>query len=215
LIIPIVEHIKSSKEHKRIDNNSANNECVEKSKKEELWREFVNDCTQYELSDKSDDSDNDIDENYDSIYFGETEIVPIKHGQPSKRLATCKGKMIAKWAENKERVNELMSYQERVLDSNKIFGRLTIDTIELHDVFGIGCSRIDIRGSSANWKNEYWTPFSPFSPSQTRGITRDDKDPVENLDGKFKLSQTCESPEFGKQADTVIENESSYDILEL
>ena len=36
---------------------------------DKLWESFKNDLTFYELSQRSDDSDNDIDENYDSVYL--------------------------------------------------------------------------------------------------------------------------------------------------
>eukprot|EP00826_Nyctotherus_ovalis_P037778 TRINITY_DN3475_c0_g1_i33.p1 TRINITY_DN3475_c0_g1~~TRINITY_DN3475_c0_g1_i33.p1 ORF type:complete len:136 (-),score=32.87 TRINITY_DN3475_c0_g1_i33:143-550(-) len=132
----------------------------------------------------------------------------IKHNKNSKRLATYKGKMIAKWAGDKERINKLVAYQQRTLNTDRIFGHLAVDTVQLSSIFDFYHPN-DVRGSSANWKNEYWTPYST---GEARGISRDDKDPVENLDGKFKLSQTCDSPVFGGE---VVENELSYDILEL
>lgn len=211
IVIPIVEPKRDKKD--KVKNNQ--DKIVGESNKDheyiKIWKEFVNDDTQYELSDKSDESEDDIDENYDSFYFQEAYANNIKH--KSSRLVTCKNKLIAKWAGNKETINKLIIYQKEKLNPDKIFGRLTADTIELNEVFDRNYTHPDVRGSSANWKNEYWTPLSP---TRAREITRDEKDPVENLDGKFKLSQTCDSPDFGEQinTDVIEEIESSYDILE-
>ena len=163
---------------------------------EELWDKFKNDTTQYELSDRSNDSNNDLDENYDSLYFNKAEVISkdnktvVKHG---KRLVTRKNKCIAKWAEDKKKIVDLIKYQEQALNPDTIFGKLKGDTISLQDVFGGKGRRFDIRGSSANWKNENWTPLTP--EQSFRKIERDQKDPVKNLDGKFILSQMCDKVE--------------------
>ena len=181
---------------------------------EELWTKYINDETYYELTDKSDDSEDDLDEDYDSAYFcqGDSDMDEIESKKYKKCMATCKGKYIAKWAEKKSLLKKLLIHQDKVLNPDKIFGRLTTDTILLNEVFDDKRSLPDIRGSSANWKNEYWTPLEP---DKSHIIIRDEKDPVENLDGKFKLSQTYPSPEFKCESNPEDLVESSYDILEL
>ena len=158
----------------------------------ELWNDFKKDITQYELSDKSNDSDSDVDENYDSVYFSETEADTHKGHKASlhnKRIITRKNKYIAKWAEDRNQVIKLVTYQQKMINPDIVFGKLSSDTVNLKEIFGTKCKRLDIRGSSANWKNEYWTPLQ--IEQTTRAIKRDERDPVKNLNGKFVMSQTC------------------------
>ena len=160
--------------------------CVESNKKiaekrsekpkssiEELLTEFKNDTTKYELTEKSEDDDDDDDANYDSFFFSEvsgeqspsTTNPKVKKSlsaqcspKASKRVITFKKKCIAKWAENKESINKLLLYQNANAKSDAVFGTMTTDCVSLADVFG-SRKRYEYRGSSANWKNEYWTPI--------------------------------------------------------
>lgn len=186
IVIPSKSQTVQEQEEEKVDLTKA----LSLDTSEELWDKFKNDATQYELSDRSNDSDNDIDENYDSLYFNKTEVLGDENGKVGKfnrRLITRKNKCIAKWAEDKKKVVDLVIYQQKALDPDAIFGKLRSDTVNLREVFGEKGRRFDIRGSSANWKNENWTPITP--EQQFRKIERDQKDPVRNLDGRFVLSQ--------------------------
>ncbi len=192
-----------------------------KSSIEKAWEEFKIDDTQYELSDRSNDSDSDVDENYDSIYFSEAEMENNMNpkGSPAGiRLLTRKKKPIAKWAEDKSLINAILAHQQKTLNPDAIFGRLSVDTVNLAEIFGQKCSYPDFRGSSANWKNENWTPLPSERPQ--RRLEGEDTACAENLDRKFVLSQTCGALEealAGEEVDSGEECDagSSYDFLRL
>ena len=175
----------------------------------ELWEEYVNDKTLYELSDQSNDSDSNSGDDYDSTYFNMIEFGSNK----GKRLMTFKGKYISKWAENKDKINKLLIYQKENINPDIIFGKLNVETINLHMVFGSHYKRDEVRGSSANWKNENWTSIISNKPA--RGISREEEDPVENLDGKFILSQTYDKLEEVLSKDAEAASNSGDDILGL
>ncbi len=131
--------------------------------------EFRADTTYYELTPRSDDEDSDVDANYDSVFFSETEQganppqppvtdrpkTPQRPGE--KRVVTFKHKEIARWAENKGKLNAVLVHQNARVQADCIFGRLTSDCVNLGEIFGPR-RRYEKRDSSANWKNEYWTP---------------------------------------------------------
>ena len=182
-----------------------------------MWEQFKNDDTQYDLSDRSNDSDSDIDENYDSVYFSEadSEGLSAKASVHSKRLITRKKKLIAKWAEDKDSINTLLLHQQKTMNPDVIFGRFTVDTVNLAEVFGKSCSHVDARGSSANWKNENWTPIPSEKPK--RRIV-EGQQTGENLDRKFVLSQTCGALEEvlpTEEEDFDASVDDSYDFLRL
>ncbi len=189
-------------------------------KLEKMWEEFKKDETYYELSERSDDSDNDIDENYDSVYFKEVEIAARDdsgarsvHG---KRLLTRTKKCIAKWAESRETVDRLVQLQNERMSPDRIFGPLSTDTVSLGEIFGPKYN-YDFRGSSANWKNEYWTPLAPADDRTYARLNRQkDGKCQENLEKKFTLSQ--EFPALSEEAageDVDPPAESTEDFMRL
>jgi len=163
---------------------------IEEQKQQKAWENYKTDSTFYSLTDRSDDSDSDIDANYDSLYFSNSS--GEENYSQKGRTHTHRNKLIAKWAENKSNISLLLGYQQAHLNPDAIFGKLSSDTINLKEIFGKKSDCPEIRGSSANWKNEMWTPLLAEKPKR---IDENDKTIAEKLDKKFILSQACGSLE--------------------
>ena len=131
-----------------------------------------------------------------------------------RRLKRRNKKCIAKWAENKETVNKLLMYQNKTIVPEQIFGKLSVDTVNLAEVFGPVC-KADFRGSSANWKNENWTPVPTPDSRFSRQILQNGC--AENLEKKFAESQDCcttLNEELSEDESDEVAG-SSYDFLRL
>ena len=156
-----------------------------------ILQEFHNDNTFYDLTDKSEDEDENDDANYDSKYFCKVDVSGIKPKKRSLSATTCtknrvitlKKKCIARWAENKEKINEIIEYQNKEIKADSIFGPLIPNSISLSEVFD-SKKRYEQRGSSANWKNEYWTPNTAERQNHKQRMLKDFK---QNLEEKFAL----------------------------
>ena len=148
-------------------------ESDKKQSIDELVVNFKNDNTVYDLTDRSDDNeDEDIDDNYDSKFFREVSVNNVKQKIKSvngkKRIITLHKKCIAKWAENKDVIERILQYQNTEVVADLIFKPLLSDCISLSEVFEPKRG-YEQRGSSANWKNEYWTPITEKLDRQQKG----------------------------------------------
>ena len=148
-----------------------------------IYREFKEDPTSYCLSDRSCQSDTDNDRDYDSHYFTEQEFTIPEDEDSShnktrdfrtprfnrkggfkrrvRRVLTRKGRPIARWAEDKAKLERIILHQNKHIREDDIFGPLSTDVIDLPKIFGVNKGRYKTanRGSSANWKNEWFTPI--------------------------------------------------------
>jgi len=187
-----------------------------------LIENFKEDNTFYELTDKSDDTNEDDDANYDSRFFSEIENSENSEADENQenlrrsksaeknfvRIVTLQHKMIAKWAENKENIKKIIRYQNDNIDADQIFGKMNSAEFTLSQIFGYR-KRYEQRGSSANWKNEYWTP------DEQQCKKRLFKGNAENLGGCAFNKKLEENGKIDLLGALEIPDDSSFDHAEL
>ena len=71
---------------------------------------------------------------------------------------TRKYKPIAKWAEDKDKLERILLLQTIEMDGDAIFGGHPIEGLKLIGDINYVKRRKNRVESSANWKNEFWTP---------------------------------------------------------
>jgi hypothetical protein len=80
--------------------------------------------------------------------------------------------VVPKWAEDLKEFNQhyLQNQKENEKTLKSVFGSFKVEGLELGLIFQKRKKSYDVRGSSANWKNEQYTPdsYATFSNNQSR-----------------------------------------------